>query len=314
MHADNEARAKSGEAQVAPFVQKLSNLLDDPNNRHLIRWSEEGVSVIVCDKHEFAEILLPELFKHKNFASFVRQLNSYGFSKRVSLTDNSMRAKERKLAGLSEFSHPHFRRGKRNLLSLIGKKNDGSRKKPRVTAADDSITSESDPDQRKTRCQEVDISIQRNGTDSTCTVGLPNEVKDAVVIRNTLHDIRETQKLSAEAINRLQKSNNDLQDQNVIFQRLHDQHLNSINAILRCIYVILSSSDGHGDRTDVNGNKSSQLLADMRQPTCNRSLDAVAADMATGGDDMSLSGNASHRSSLQVQYHGVISPNMTSLS
>ena len=41
-------------------------------------WSENGDTFIVKDMEAFAN-LLPKFFKHKNFRSFVRQLNFYGF-------------------------------------------------------------------------------------------------------------------------------------------------------------------------------------------------------------------------------------------
>jgi heat shock transcription factor, other eukaryote len=96
-------------------------ILDDRKNTILIRWSDDGNSFVVEDEDEFAKKLIPELFKHNNYASFVRQLNMYGFHKKVGLSDNSMRASEKKSKSLSEYSNPYFRRGHPDLLWLIQK-------------------------------------------------------------------------------------------------------------------------------------------------------------------------------------------------
>ncbi|CAD0099409.1 unnamed protein product [Aureobasidium mustum] len=101
--AKKDAQAKR--KQIPPFVQKLSSFLDSSNNTELIRWSDDGNSFIVLDEDEFARTLIPELFKHNNYASFVRQLNMYGFHKK----DPSV------------YWHEYFKRGRPDLLWLIQK-------------------------------------------------------------------------------------------------------------------------------------------------------------------------------------------------
>src|ERR1700721_1631605 len=97
------------------------SFLDESKNTELIRWSDDGNSFIVLEEDEFARRLIPELFKHNNYASFVRQLNMYGFHKKVGLSDNSMRASERKNKSPSEYANPYFKRGHPDLLWLIQK-------------------------------------------------------------------------------------------------------------------------------------------------------------------------------------------------
>ena len=47
----------------------------------MICWGSEGNSFIIRNQTEFAKTLLPYYYKHSNMASFVRQLNMYGFHK-----------------------------------------------------------------------------------------------------------------------------------------------------------------------------------------------------------------------------------------
>jgi len=42
-----------------------------------VSWTEGGTQFTIHQTNEFASELLPKYFKHRNFSSFVRQLNSY---------------------------------------------------------------------------------------------------------------------------------------------------------------------------------------------------------------------------------------------
>jgi hypothetical protein len=65
------------DAGPPPFLTKTYDIVDDSTTNHIVSWSIGNNSFIVWDPHTFAMSLLPRFFKHNNFSSFVRQLNTY---------------------------------------------------------------------------------------------------------------------------------------------------------------------------------------------------------------------------------------------
>ena len=63
-------------------------MLEDPNFQHVVSWGAGGDCFVVKDMNEFTKSILPRMFKHSNFASFVRQLNKYDFHKVKNTDDN----------------------------------------------------------------------------------------------------------------------------------------------------------------------------------------------------------------------------------
>ncbi|KAM9385234.1 heat shock factor protein 1 isoform 2-T2 [Pholidichthys leucotaenia] len=104
---------------VPAFLTKLWTLVEDPDTDSLIRWSPSGASFHVFDHGRFSKEVLPKFFKHNNMASFIRQLNMYGFRKVVHIEQGGLVKPER---DDTEFQHPFFLRGQEQLLENIKRK------------------------------------------------------------------------------------------------------------------------------------------------------------------------------------------------
>lgn len=104
----------------APFLTKTYELVDDESSDEVISWGENGNTFVVWKVAEFAKDLLPKYFKHNNFSSFVRQLNTYGFRKIV--------------PDKWEFSNDNFKKDEKHLLSEIRRRKTTSPVTGKLTA------------------------------------------------------------------------------------------------------------------------------------------------------------------------------------
>ena len=232
----------------------------------MIRWSDSGDSFIVVHEDEFAKTLIPELFKHSNYASFVRQLNMYGFHKKVGLSDNSMRASERKNKSPSEYSNPYFKRGRPNLLWLIQKPKNpmgkGSGKGgARVKQEDGNFDEDGD------EIFDGEVSVPpnhaplengpnlRNGRQPLMigdgATGMPQQ--DFASLQRELQEVRQNQDLIKQLLVRVRSDHEQLYGQAAAFQNLHDRHESSINAILTFLATVYNRSlEGQGGQNFAN--------------------------------------------------------------
>lgn len=74
---ESTATTSSTANSVPPFLGKLYDLVEDSSTNDVVSWSDDNNSFVVWKVAEFSRDLLPKYFKHSNFSSFVRQLNTY---------------------------------------------------------------------------------------------------------------------------------------------------------------------------------------------------------------------------------------------
>ncbi|XP_059354345.1 heat shock factor protein 2-like [Carassius carassius] len=106
-------------SNVPAFLTKLWTLVEDSDTNEFICWSQEGNSFLVLDEQRFAKEILPKFFKHNNMASFIRQLNMYGFHKVLHIETGIVKQER---DGPVEFQHPYFKHGQDDLLENIKRK------------------------------------------------------------------------------------------------------------------------------------------------------------------------------------------------
>ncbi|ORY94494.1 HSF-type DNA-binding-domain-containing protein, partial [Syncephalastrum racemosum] len=95
-------------------------LLEQSQYTSLISWIEDGAAFRIHDPTRFSEELLPQYFKHRNWSSFIRQLNMYQFQK-VS-PKGSYKQRRASQPHACDFRHPDFHRDHKEWLPNIKRK------------------------------------------------------------------------------------------------------------------------------------------------------------------------------------------------
>eukprot|EP01083_Nonionella_stella_P155010 500161_1 len=96
-------------SSLPPFLLHLWAMIEDPLTNDIITWSHEYANAFVINDVKQFEPIIARYFKHKKFASFVRQLNMYEFYK---IRDSRA----------STWGHQYLRQGEKHMLANIHRK------------------------------------------------------------------------------------------------------------------------------------------------------------------------------------------------
>mmetsp|Transcript_33422 Transcript_33422/g.87661 ORF Transcript_33422/g.87661 Transcript_33422/m.87661 type:complete len:380 (+) Transcript_33422:208-1347(+) len=120
-HAPRSRRStSSGGSKTRLFLPSLYQMCnnDDDDHRDCLCWSDDGTTFWVSNTEKFSRLILPMYFRHNNYASFVRQLNMYGFQRS---TESKGKVKPG-VPMVEHFTHQFFLRGREDLLGNIHRK------------------------------------------------------------------------------------------------------------------------------------------------------------------------------------------------
>ncbi|ORZ15028.1 hypothetical protein BCR42DRAFT_353050 [Absidia repens] len=196
-------RPAAMQKNVAPFLNKVYNMVNDPSSDELIRWAADGKSFFVVRHEDFARSVLPRFFKHSNFSSFVRQLNMYGFHKVPHLQHGVLHSDNE--SEQWEFSNPHFQRNQPDLLLLV------TRKKGRETDEKETLTAPTS----------TNIDLQH--------------------ILDEIQVIKQHQLNISSQLKTIQSDNSVLWQESISSREQHERHQETIDKILRFLASVFSN-------------------------------------------------------------------------
>ncbi|CAI5757363.1 unnamed protein product [Candida verbasci] len=225
-HQQNPPKRKkesTGPKARPAFVMKIWSMVNDPANKEYIRWNEDGKTFQVFHREDFMKIILPKYFKHNNFASFVRQLNMYGWHKVQDISNGTLNSNCDKNGGNDEiwqFENPNFSRNREDLLDKIVR--------------------------NKSNSNQDEIAISDNINTNNANISL---------ILQELENIKMNQYTISEELRRIRSDNKTLWHENYLNRERNEIQGRTLEKILKFLSVVYGNNANKS--LDINNNQSS---------------------------------------------------------
>lgn len=177
----NKKRTNCNEiSKTESFLSKLQDILNMKEYSHIIHWNKDGKKIIITNVTELTEVVLPKFFKHRNYSSFVRQLNIYDFHKCKGISEFG-----------EEFEHSEFNRK--------STKEDIKRILPKNKKINQNMLSTND-DLLRTLLQKQEVSEKKQ--------------------KELEKEIKEIKKVNIELKNQIENRNNEIVEKNIYLAKL----------------------------------------------------------------------------------------------
>lgn len=203
------------------FVNKVWSMLNDKSNVNLIQWSADGKSFIVVNREEFLHEILPKYFKHSNFASFVRQLNMYGWHKVQDVKAGSI---QNSSDDKQQFENEYFMRDREDLLEKIVRQKSSAATNTRINTSGNTSTLHG---------SDLHLMSEVNLGDTTNISALLGE----------LDQIKYNQMAISKDLSRINKDNEMLWKENMMARERHRTQQQALEKILRFLASMVPHMD-----------------------------------------------------------------------
>ncbi len=260
---------------VPAFLNKLYSMVSDPVTDDLIRWADDGESFLgqfspsqyahteaqlshhpppsacgspVPNHEKLGREVLPRFFKHGNFASFVRQLNMYGFHKVPQLQQGVL--KNETETELWQFTEPNFQRDRPHLLDNIQRKKGPSASNNQTSIESANVGGGSNSA----------LGAVSNTTTNIASAG-PLALQS---LAGEISAIKMRQSNITSELQTLQVANHSLWQETLASQERHKKQQDTIERILKFLASVFGNPSSHGGSSRTGGGNSAAV---HRSPT-----------------------------------------------
>lgn len=188
------------------------------------------------DHERLSQEVLGKWFKHRSWASFVRQLNTYGFRKIRNLHQGALHQVPEECSW--EYAHSCFRRGQPNLLSLI------ERKKQRTAQTTTTQMVTMEDDEVDTTTEGFDLVLSRDASYANRDRVSSGETLPLAQIIQAISTLKREQSALSAEIESIKQSIKVLYQENAGIRKGLNNHQDILMKILKFIAEVFGSC-GH---------------------------------------------------------------------
>ena len=231
MLGKKRAKKKPDFTKSENFIVKLYFILNTPAYEKIIHWSSNGTFLVISDITKLTQKILPKYYNHRNYSSFVRQLNMYDFHKIIPDVQNEKNAQY--------FQHENFQ--KHTNFEEISKILPKTRKNmEKIITQNDLNEMGNDEDKMDVFSKLFEKGKINNENKKKILLFLLSKTKENISYQNELKSkFNELTKQKYTITNQIQICNNKINEQSLSLKKIKDLYLVLVSILIKNSNTIL---------------------------------------------------------------------------